>query len=92
MVTLVAVAPTLTQSVTVYTTLRETTVSDVCPSTMISRGDMVPPTTPSLASLVTVTTTPLAVTIMVVWTLFLIAMRWEGEECATTARTTLVRN
>ena len=92
MVMPVAAVVILIRSVTAYITLRETTVRGACPSTMTNHGDMEPQTMPSRANLVTVTTTPLAVTTTPAWTRSLIAMRWEGEECVTTVRTTLVWN
>lgn len=92
MVMPVAVVLILTRSVTACTTQKETTVRDAYPSTTTSHGDTEPQTMPFLASLVTATTMPLAVTTMLAWTHSLIAMRWEGEECVMTAKTTLVRD
>ena len=90
--TLVAVAPTLTQSVTVCTTQREQTVRDVFPSSMTNRGDTGLPTTPSLASRVAATTTLPVAAITQPLIHFPIATRSEEGAYVTTVKTTLVRN
>ena len=84
---LVAVVHLLTPSVSVYTTLRGTTVNGVRHSTMTNRGAMAPQAMASLASYVTVTVMRQAASTMPLPTHSPIAMTSEEGVCVKTAKT-----